>query len=843
MSISAVCPDCRFAVVVPDEYSGRKGKCPQCGKVFVLNAPPKQASPQNTGSQKRVAPQPALPPTKPQSPPQPKPMAAASPAPKPAVDTTAGKKVPNPLLLRGQVALCPTLHTREQYEQYRKTILEPLREPLAMNAVSTGYKVALTILALILVLLFCTYLGMILGLCYFEYYYFTEIFGSLMKGLDTTGNAKGKVAVFVAYLAIPAGVAMVIAVLIKPLFFGWGAKDNRFEITREKEPLFFEFVDHLCNFVGASAPTRIFVDCQVNAAAGLSQGFLGALFGGNQCDLIIGLPLVAGMKTSEVAGVLAHEFGHFTQSGAKRISYIVRSILGWFAHIYYYRDKMDQWLIIGSQNGHYVNMIFCWIIRGLIWFARRIIWAFMLLGNLASGHLSRQMEFDADGFETKLVGSKSFAESSRKILMLSIANEKTIGDVRYMIQEDRLPDNYPLLIAANMEIHGDDWSSLVTKIINESKTGIYDTHPCDKERIAAAEQAAEPGVFHCKLPASLLFRNFLGLCREVSLDFYRSVIADWNPDMLKESSEIIDQLRREGESQRAIRRFFLRSYLAYRFLPLSFVAASKNVQEMAQRIRKARETQVQNAAKIREAVKAFDEADTNRSKAEFYRELVRVEIPLKKAAENFRFRSLAEAVQGVQKYELECARHHLQITQRDTLVAERLACARELLMQKEIQNRIEQGNDLHQRMETLFPILSKMGALQEEIETERKRFRLVNGLIQMIPHLADNHANAIFQNMGQDVESLKKMVWRFKRGFGDILYPFDHGVKDRKLGDFLVPYENETGMELRDIYQASNMLIDRFITTNTLILGEVCAIALTVETALSLPPLQMPSDE
>ncbi len=39
---------------------------------------------------------------------------------------------------------------------------------------------------------------------------------------------------------------------------------------------------------------------------------MGSLWG-NDLVLTIGLPLVAGLSAKEFAGILAHEFGHFTQ--------------------------------------------------------------------------------------------------------------------------------------------------------------------------------------------------------------------------------------------------------------------------------------------------------------------------------------------------------------------------------------------------------------------------------------------------------------------------------------------------------------------------------------------------
>ena len=52
--------------------------------------------------------------------------------------------------------------------------------------------------------------------------------------------------------------------------------------------------------------------------------------------------------------------------------------------------------------------------------------------------------------------------------------------------------------------------------VAESKTGLFDTHPCDADRIRAAEALDAPGVFRSTDPATALFRDFASLSRQVT---------------------------------------------------------------------------------------------------------------------------------------------------------------------------------------------------------------------------------------------------------------------------------------------------------------------------------------
>ena len=49
-----------------------------------------------------------------------------------------------------------------------------------------------------------------------------------------------------------------------------------------------------------------------------------------------------------------------------------------------------------------------------------------------------------------------------------------------------------------------------------ARTGIFDTHPSDGDRIRRARPAGEPGVFRLDLPASVLFSHFEVVSKQVT---------------------------------------------------------------------------------------------------------------------------------------------------------------------------------------------------------------------------------------------------------------------------------------------------------------------------------------
>lgn len=740
-------------------------------------------------------------------------------------------------------SLCPTLHTTEQYQQFRKAVLSPFQGSLETKEMSGGYKFALFWVALFMVLLPLVYVAMVVGFCLFEYFYFAWTFEAFKAELDRN-QGKGVFFLIVLYFSVPLGIGTLILILVKPLLFGWGGKDTRFEISREREPLLYEFVEHLCRYVGAPMPKRIFVDCDVNASAGFTYGLRGAIFGGNDCDLTIGLPLVAGMNVSEFGGVLAHEFGHFTQSGARRMEYIINRVLFWFRHIYYYRDRMDGFLTAASGAGHIFTMSVAWCVRAIVWAGRRFIWAIMMLGNLVSMFMSRQMEYDADSFQTRVIGNDGVGKVMKRLIMLSIANSKTISDLNYMIQEERLADNYPLLIAANMKILDEDLDRMATKYIRESKTGFADTHPCESDRIAVAEAVPTPGVLHVDAPASLFFRNFLGLCREVSIHFYRvDQELEIDSKAFKNVGTVIDQLLREDIGQKAITNFYQRAYLQGRFLPLNQPDKSRDLRSAAFRVKQARMKQDALRSDVAAAVEEYGKAETKVRQAEYAKELVRLGIRPNFSEFGFSFRKIGEADRVIAKFEEQRLISTSRLYNRDAAAAERFFGCRELLAYDEVRQRIEDGETLHRRMEELFPILAKYAEIQDEFDQASRRFEIINAWGGTLGGLPGDKAQQLFSSIVEETDLYRRITQQYRMNFDNFAYPFEHGVSGSTLGQFLVPHypvTTENPLEYLDVF--GNMA-GRLLTTYHLMLGECLAIALAVEDVLGLPRLFVPPPE
>lgn len=313
--------------------------------------------------------------------------------------------------------------------------------------------------------------------------------------------------------------AVLVFFMIKPLFARRAPRAQPLALSPGAEPILYAFIAKVCETIGAPFPKRIDLDCQFNAAAGFRRGASSIL--SNDLVLTLGLPLVAALNLREFAGVLAHEFGHFTQSFGMRLSYLIRNINGWFARLVYQRDTWDLWLEELAEIEEWWTAIIVGFARLAVWFSRVVLSGLMLLGHAISCFMMRQMEYDADSYEIKLAGSETFETTTRRMHLFGKALDLAYKNMRVSWNLNRnLPENFPAYLLHTESTLPPRQRQQLEDTMGLAPTGWFDTHPSKGDRIRRARQATEAGVFHLDGPASALFTAFEIPAKQVTLLHY-----------------------------------------------------------------------------------------------------------------------------------------------------------------------------------------------------------------------------------------------------------------------------------------------------------------------------------
>jgi hypothetical protein len=218
-------------------------------------------------------------------------------------------------------------------------VVSAFAAPVPPTSVSVFYQAGLILVAAAMVLLPILYV-VIIGVAAWGVYFWATHFTFLLT------SPSGVWRLYLLKLAFYCGPlfagAVMVLFMVKPLFARRAPRAQPLALNPIAEPVLFTFVAKICENVGAPLPNRIDLDCHLNASASFRRGARSFL--GNDLVLTIGLPLVAALSMREFAGVLAHEFGHFTQALAMRLNYVIRSVNGWFGRVVYERDAWDLWL-------------------------------------------------------------------------------------------------------------------------------------------------------------------------------------------------------------------------------------------------------------------------------------------------------------------------------------------------------------------------------------------------------------------------------------------------------------------------------------------------------------------
>jgi Zn-dependent protease with chaperone function len=396
----------------------------------------------------------------------------------------------------------------------RESVAAAFTQRVEKTPVPVLYRIGLLVVAVTMVILPLLYLALI-GLAGWAVFWWATHGTFLFEH----ARGRGTILVILIYLTpLLAGLAVVFF-MIKPLLARRAPRAQPLALNSANEPALFTFIAKICDTVGAPFPCRIDLDCNLNASASFRRGWA-SLFG-NDLVLTIGLPLVAGLSARQFAGVLAHEFGHFTQGFGMRLTYVIRSVNAWFARVAYERDTWDLLLEEWARTEDWRLMIVVNLARLSVWFSRLILKLLMWLGHGIGCFMLRQMEYDADSYEIKLAGSEVFESTSKRMHVLALQLEPTYKAMRVPWNNNRrLPDDFPAYL---MRHDAGLRPEIRTKLENEAgleRTGLFDTHPSNGDRIRKAREAALPGVLELDGPATALFANFEAAARQVTMIHY-----------------------------------------------------------------------------------------------------------------------------------------------------------------------------------------------------------------------------------------------------------------------------------------------------------------------------------
>ena len=199
--------------------------------------------------------------------------------------------------------------------------------------------------------------------------------------------------IVVVKLAIP--LFVLIAMVARAMWPSFG-KPGGLQLKRAKAPELFAFIDDLRAKAGRPKVDRVYLVDDMNAAVRQTPRL--GLFGWHRNDLILGLPLMQALPKSELAAVIAHEFGHLSGAHGKLGAWIYRT-----------RLLMARILSAIEERKYFGSWIFRWFYR---WYE-----PYFAAYSFA---LAREQEYEADRMAAEAVSGQAAIDA---LVRVSIAGD------------------------------------------------------------------------------------------------------------------------------------------------------------------------------------------------------------------------------------------------------------------------------------------------------------------------------------------------------------------------------------------------------------------------------------
>jgi Zn-dependent protease with chaperone function len=295
-------------------------------------------------------------------------------------------------------------------------------------------------------------------------------------------------------------------------------RSHMVEISRNDEQALFKLIEEVVEEVGTKFPKRIYLSHEVNAGVFYDSTFW-SMFIPTEKNLHIGLGLMNATTETEFRGIMAHEFGHFSQK-SMRIGSFVHQVNKIIYNQLYDNPEYQKTLDV-FKSIHPIVHISVNLQVKTINVLRKLLSKLYDIVNINYMALSREMEFHADEVSAHVVGKEAVKSSLLRINLVdhgfssavSVYNDNLNGMyysknifkehkyiLGYLSEVNNLTVKNDLPVVTEFDYNRYDKSKLNVK--NQ-----WESHPSIDNRIEAIEALQIEKEISGKSSAMLLLRD------------------------------------------------------------------------------------------------------------------------------------------------------------------------------------------------------------------------------------------------------------------------------------------------------------------------------------------------
>ncbi len=208
---------------------------------------------------------------------------------------------------------------------------------------------------------------------------------------------------------------------------------NGIEIFETDQPELFKLIKATADKVGTKHPKKVFIINDVNAYVSYSNNLQSLVFPTRK-NLSIGVGLLHGISQNELKGIIAHEFGHFSQK-----SMTIGSHVGNATKIMEDILYSNQTLKFDVDNLGQINGIVGFISMGAVAYNKMIESILKIIHKKLEFNylkISREMEFHADQIATNVVGIETMSKPLLRIELYQFVYQE-LANFYTNLQDDK----------------------------------------------------------------------------------------------------------------------------------------------------------------------------------------------------------------------------------------------------------------------------------------------------------------------------------------------------------------------------------------------------------------------
>ncbi len=378
------------------------------------------------------------------------------------------------------------------------------------------------------------------------------------------------------------------------------------------------------------------------------------------------------------------------------------------------------------------------------------------------------------------------------------------------------------------------------------RTGVFDTHPTDRDRMARARQEGAPGVYRLEAPSAQLLENFDVLTKGVTLAYYRRVLGEeLDVARLVPGQEIVERHRMLEESRHARNRYF--QGLLHPWRPWRPAPSWEQVPppppappKVLDRLATMREALVAAAPGAREKVRLYVKTETMLSDARQAQVLLDAGLDVDLTV----LPLPAEGRRGIQAFRRQAeawmADTDHELGELDDRIVQRLHIGLGLLRFDQVAVRVKDAPRLIRHASANLDGLRAWHDARGPLMELHDRLAHLWALLSRQDEPSQRPASA--ERITRTVDELHEKLARVRALLRDVPYPLEHSREALSIADFaLGPTVPRTNPQA--VAAAAESALDNLMELYCRMMGRLALIAEHVEGACGLQPLKQPDDE